>query len=331
MSYRWHTIVFILLSVALGLVFLYLTPLKTIPLKTIDYSPSHFQFYSNISKKPVFSDITAYAGLVVSHMQGGEKITNLTETLGAGACVLDFDNDGWLDIFFITGSGQTRYYGRREWWQQGHSNVLYKNNGNGQFVDVTKRAGLENTVWGMGCASADFDNDGDADLFVTSYGSNIFYENRNGRFVDISPLAGIKGEAWSTSVVVADYNKDGLLDIYVVNYLDFKNGAKTYEKTSGFQRMLPVSFDARVYDGQANQLYLNKGKLKFEDVTSNAGVANVGGRGLAAQWVDLNRDSYPDLIVSNDAGLPNAVFLNKYGETFINASLEYPLNSAEAT
>lgn len=265
------------------------------------------------------------------HRQGGEKINGLDEVIGAGACALDFDADGWTDLFVVGGSGQSRYYGRSEWWQIPHGNVLYRNLG-GRFVDVTLDAGIQSSGWGMGCVAADLDNDGDQDLFLTQMGRNTLLRNNgDGSFSDATAESGIDGDLWSTSATVADYDGDGLLDIYVVNYLRYHKSYRTYETLSEFRSDLAPQFDSQLYDSAPNQLLRNLGHLRFRDVTRSVGLEDASGRGLAAIWSDLNDDGRPDLLVANDAGTPNVVFINQGKGVFDSQAQALGLNVAEGT
>ena len=127
---------------------------------------------------PVFEDKTLDYGIRFTHQQGDETLAALDDTLGPGACVLDYDRDGFVDLFLVNGTGQTRYYGKPYWWQGGNGNALLRNINGERFEDVTKAAGLTGQFHGMGCVSADFDNDGDADLLLTNLGSNVLYKNK---------------------------------------------------------------------------------------------------------------------------------------------------------
>ena len=260
---------------------------------------------------PVFRDATLSSGLHFIHWQGGQKLEGLDETTGSGACVLDYDNDGWMDLFLVNGSGQSHFYRRTQWWQKPVSSALYRNESDGTFQEVTEGAGLRQTRWGMGCVTGDLDNDGDSDLFLTTLGQNVLYRNNgDGTFTEVTTASGIQGEGWSTSAVLADYDQDGLLDIYVVNYLSYPKGAHTFERDSGFQASARPSFDPTLFNSLPNQLYHNRGGLVFEEVAQSAGVEDASGRGLAALWLDVNQDGYPDLVVSNDKGFPNSLFIN---------------------
>lgn len=268
---------------------------------------------------PSFEDRTLQSGLLVSHRQRSKHITALNESLGGGACVLDFDNDGWMDLFVIGGSGSTRFYGKHQWWHHKTGNRLYRNLGDGQFEDVTESAGLTEIDWGMGCAAADLDNDGDTDLYLTNYGPNRLYENQgNSTFKDVTTYAGVTGldNAWSTTAAIADFDGDGLLDIYVTNYLRYKKGMYTLEGEAGFDTVFPRDLHAELFDSQPNILLRNRGKLRFDDVTEQYGVANTEGRSLSAHWLDINGDHRSDLYVTNDTGLPDKVYLNSGDKGF---------------
>jgi len=320
-----------MLSLILLVFFIFITPSSELHI-TIDNIYPETVPEINAIPKPIFSDQTLLAGLRHSHKQGGEKLTGLNETIGPGTCAFDYNNDGWIDLFIVAGSGQTRYYGREEWWQQPRGNLLYLNNQDGTFTNVSVKSGLNHSMWGMGCVAADFDNDGYDDLLVTNHGENIIYKNnRDGTFNKITDKSGIAGSNWSTSAIVADFDLDGLLDIYIVNYIKYQKGNLTYETASGFQPLLQPNFNPALYDSVANKLYRNAGDMTFNDVTKKMEVSDDSGRGLAAQWAYINDDQYPDLIVSNDKGLPNKVFINNKGQNFIDKSEFYSGRSTART
>ena len=279
--------------------------------------------------RPTFTDETLRAGLTGTHVQRGDELMGLDESLGPGACALDYDGDGWMDLLTIAGSGQTRYHGEREWWHSSPGLALYRNQRDGTFVEVTAASGLTRIDWGMGCTAADLDNDGDQDLVLANRGTNRLYRNDgNGHFEDVTPTAGLVGDEWSSSVAIADYDGDGLPDLYVVNYLQFVKGDKTYEAASGFKQDKGIAFTSGLYDGTRNRLYRNLGGLVFKDVTATAGVANAGGRSLDAAWLDINDDHRPDLLVSNAAGLPNALYINNGHGGFSDQAAHYGLQMA---
>jgi len=315
----------------LFLLFLFLTPTAPVEFLIPTFSP--FSTSSNEksqSQFPILQDRTLNVGLTNVHLQGDEKLTGLDETLGAGVCAFDYDNDSWVDLFMVGGSGQTRFYGKQHWWQNEKGNRLFRNTGNGKFEDVTEKAGLSLVVWGMGCAAADLDNDGDAELVVTSKSENYLYENLgNGKFKNISQHAGFQSKQWSTSISLADYDNDGLLDIYITNYLRYVKGAKTFESHSGFELGKQASFNASLYDGVDNQLWHNQGNLTFSNVASKAGVINESGRSLSSIWFHLDENTWPDLYVLNDAGFPNQLYKNNGNGTFTEVGADYNLNLNE--
>ncbi len=252
---------------------------------------------------PDFVDRTADFGISVAHRQGDERLTALDETLGSGACALDYDNDGWMDLFIVNGTGDTRYYGRRHWWQEARGHRLLRNVNGRELADVTAQAGISAVSHGQGCVAADFDNDGHSDLFITNIGANLLLRNLgDGRFADATADSGLQGEGWHTAAAVADVDGDGRLDLYVGGFIDFEKGSRTYEPGSQFRQDIAPFFNSALYPALPNHLYRNKGGLQFEDVTAAAGVAASDGRTLAALWADVNEDRRPDLIVLNAAG-----------------------------
>lgn len=281
-------------------------------------------------KNVIFIDRTLEKGLNFFHQQGDERLAGIDESLGPGVCSADFNNDGWVDLYLVNGSGHTRYYGRQYWWQTSQSNMLFLNDGGQGFRDATPASGLDKKIWGMGCLAGDFDNDGDVDLLVTGKDDNLFYRNNgDGTFADVSQDSGIAGDFWSTSASAIDFNGDGLLDIYIGNFIDFEKGKKTFEASSQFAGEKRYSFDASLYQAQPNQLYLNLGGLKFKDITAEAGVIDSDGRTLDVSWQDINRDGLPDLLVTNDRGTgSNTSFLNKDGEHFEPGGQALGLRSA---
>lgn len=279
-----------------------------------------------------FSDATLDAGLNFTHQQGDEALAGVDESLGPGACAFDFDQDGWTDLFLVNGTGQTRFYGKPHWWQAAQGNALFRNAGGLRFEDVTAAAGLAAPLWGMGCLTADFDNDGDPDLLITGKGENRLYANRGGKFTDATPQSGLRSGLWSTAAAAADFNGDGLLDLYVGNFVEFAKGARTFEADSQFSPERAALFDAALYPPQPNQLYLNLGGLRFHDVTQEAGVADAEGRTLDAAWLDLNQDRRPDLLVSNERGTgSNLAYINLDGRHFEPANAALRLRSSQGT
>lgn len=265
-----------------------------------------------------WSDRTLEKGLHFVHQQGDEHLAGLDESLGAGACAADFDNDHWVDLFLVNGSGQTRHYGKPYWWQQGQGNALFHNDHGIGFSNVTSGSGLDKTIWGMGCVASDFDNDGDMDLLVTGLGSNLLYRNEGqGHFVDVTQGSGLYQDGWSTSAAVADINGDGLLDIYIANFIDFRKGSKTFEANSQFYGFKPVTFDAGLYPATASKFYLNQGGLKFREVGEAFGISDKSGRTLDVSWQDFNEDGRADLWLANAGGSGSELlYLNEEGQGF---------------
>jgi enediyne biosynthesis protein E4 len=265
-----------------------------------------------------FTDITAEAGVHFRHINGAVGDYHLPETIGAGGAFLDYDNDGDLDLYLVN-SG--------DWLNTPSENpttsILYRNNGDATFTDVTRSAGVGNAGnYGQGVVCGDFDNDGDVDIYVTNFGVNWLYRNNgDGTFADVTEKAGVGDPAWSSSATFFDYDRDGYLDLYVVNYLRYSldipyrpcgaEGVRTYCHPS-------------VFEGAPDRLYRNNGDGTFADVTDAAGVKDIGGlfhgKGLGVVAADLNNDTYPDLYVAND-DTPNYLFYNNGDGTFSEIAL----------
>jgi len=279
---------------------------------------------TKIASPVAFKDTSINWNITATHTQSSKHLTALTETLGSGVCSFDFNQDGWMDLFFVGGSGHSRHYGRKTWWSETNGNRLLLNTQGKSFEDITEKAGLNQRIWGMACATADFNNDGLHDLLVTGIESNTLYQNKgDGTFEDVTTKSGIDNKRWSTGASLGDFNQDGLLDIYISNYIRYKKGARTFERTSGFRTTGSVAFDPTLYDPEPNQLFINKGNFVFEEITKQTGVANSLGRSLGAHWVDLNNDSWLDLIVINDHNSPNQVFINQQGREFSRGEEHY--------
>lgn len=275
-------------------------------------------------------DVTLDLGITATHEQSTEKLSSMRESLGGGICAFDVNRDGWIDLFLVGGSGQTRHYGKKSWWDdRGGNRLLLNRNGEG-FDDITARAGLQESLWGMGCAAGDLDNDGFVDLAVFGVGVGRAYRNNgDSTFQDVTANSAIQGDRWSTGVSLLDYNGDGLLDIYVSNYVLYREGARTFERASGFRPTVEPGFDPTLYDPEANRLYVNLGGFRFKDVAEELGVANAFGRSLGSRTFDINGDRWPDLLVINDQGTPSQMFINQEGRGFLRrpggySSLEIP-------
>jgi len=280
--------------------------------------------YGAAETLPIFTDVTKETGINVKHSYGDFDLTNIVEGTGAGAMFFDYDGDGWLDIYFVNGCWLKNVNDNRGRSLRGKlSNCLYRNNGNGTFTDVTQEAGVGDKGYGVGCSAADFDRDGDLDLYVLNYGPNVFYRNNgDGTFTDISQASGLANPNWSLSAPWLDYDNDGDLDVYVANYLEYDSGKfRSYYPAAGYPG--PLS-----YSGQPDALYRNNGDGTFTDVTRKAGLFNPNGRAMSATVADLNNDGYLDFYITNDA-MENYYFRNTGKGTFESEGLTMGLAFGE--
>ena len=258
----------------------------------------------------VFTDVAAQARLRFTHVRGATPAHQLPETMGSGLAWLDYDNDGWMDLYVVQsgpfppdGSPHAR-------------DRLFHNNGDGTFTDVTEKAGLKDAAYGMGAVAADYDNDGYVDLFVTNFGDNILYHNNgDGTFTDVTEKAGVAGSGWSTSAAFADFDGDGTLDLFVVRYLDY-SVEKNYFCGKGHREYCHPS----LYPAIGNLLYRNKGDGTFADVTASSGIGAALGKGLGVVVADFDDDGRPDIYVANDTTM-NFLFHNLGGMKFEDVSL----------
>jgi hypothetical protein len=267
---------------------------------------------------PVYTDITKEAGVMFRHSYGDHHMDNIVEGTGAGVCLFDYDNDGLLDIYFVTGTwtkGVSDNEGRD--LRGKLSNRLYKNLGGNRFADVTDKAGVGGKgIFSSGCSAADYDNDGYVDLYVLNYGQNILYHNNgNGSFTDLTEKTGLGDRHWSLSAVWFDYNNDGWLDVYVCNYLHYDDGKfRDFYPAAGYPG--PLS-----YNGEPDILYRNNGDGTFTDVTKEAGLWQPNGRGMSASAADFNNDGRLEIWVANDA-METHFFENTGKGTFVENALE---------
>ncbi len=272
------------------------------------------------------SNVAAAAGLKHRTIYGGEqKNKYLLETTGCGVAWIDFDNDGWQDIFFVNGT-------RLEGWPKGVGREeppisrLYRNNGNGTFTDVTRAAGVGRTGWGQGVCAGDFDNDGDEDLFVTYYGKNLLWRNNgNGTFTEVGEKAGVAGlrTRWGSGCAFIDYDRDGRLDLVVANYIDLDlKTAPTPESGPCLYKGLMVACGPPGLQGAKNILYHNEGGGLFTDVSAKAGIpATSGTYGLGVLTSDFDNDGWTDIYVANDSA-PATLYHNKRDGTFTDIAAE---------
>src|SRR5262245_12025767 len=246
-----------------------------------------------IHNQPIsFADITQSVKIAFKHENGASAEKLMVETFGSGVAWLDYDNDGFLDLFFANGANLSA-------GKPSPGNALLRNTGNGTFVDVTRSAGLRGDGgFSAGVAVGDYDNDGFLDLYVTGYGANALYRNNgNGTFTDVTAKAGVKGGGWSSSAGFFDYDRAGDLDLYVVRYLDYDVKENVY---CGYQKPgYRMYCDPRGFDGVPDLLYRNNGDGTFTDVSKKAGVANPAGKGLGVAFGDFDNDGWLDLFVTN--------------------------------
>ncbi|HEY3442654.1 MAG TPA: CRTAC1 family protein [Paludibaculum sp.] len=273
---------------------------------------------------PVFTDITKASGITFRHSYGDHHLDNIVEGTGGGACFFDYNNDGFQDIYFVTGVWTKSVNDNEGRELRGKlSGKLYKNNGNGTFTDVTDKAGVASKTFGSGCSAADYDNDGSVDLYLLNYGKNTLYHNNgDGTFTDVSEKSGLADPRWSVSAVWLDYNNDGFLDVYVCDYLLYDDGKfRDFYPAQGYPG--PLS-----YSGEPDALYRNNGDGTFTDVTKEAGVWQPNGRGMSVTAADFNNDGFMDIFVANDA-MENHYFENTGKGTFVEKGLEVDLAYGE--
>ena len=266
----------------------------------------------------VFQNIAEQAGLSHWHHTAGTSAKRfILEAKGPGVCLLDYDNDGWLDIYLVNGSTYDALAGKAT---APHA-ALFHNNHDGTFTEVTEAAGVANDRWGYGCAVADYDNDGWPDLYVTNYGKNrLYHNNHNGTFTDVGEKAGVAIGTWSTGATFGDYDGDGRLDLFVAGYLKFDIDNPPDAKGCQF-RGVQVMCGPRGLKGELDHLFHNNGDGTFTDVSVKAGVSDpIGYYGLGALFVNLNNDGKVDLVVANDS-TPNYLYINRGDGTFDDQSM----------
>jgi hypothetical protein len=283
---------------------------------------SLFLLYATENKPVSYLDITNSSGIHFQDHNSATPEKYLIETMTGGVAIFDYDNDGWADIFIVNGA--RIHPGQRddeapeksapEFW-----NRLYHNNHNGTFTDVTERAGVKGTGYGMGVATGDYDNDGFEDLLVTNYGSVILYHNNGkGTFTDVTAKSGLRTTGWMSSAGFFDYNNDGKLDLFICRYLDWnfsKNkfcgsrveGGRSYCHPDNFK---PVS----------DYLFHNNGDGTFTDVSESSHIAGTPGKGLGVAFADFNNDGRLDITVANDS-FQQFLFMNKGDGTFTETAM----------
>ena len=268
-----------------------------------------------------FKNTAHDAGLTAITIYGGTETNKyLLETTGCGVAVLDFDGDGWLDVFVVNGSVLGGF-------PRGEAPTahLYRNRRDGTFEDVTAAAGLTQSGWGQAACAADYDNDGHDDLFVTYWGQNRLFRNRgDGKFDDVTAKAGLKTAKarWGSGCAFLDYDRDGRLDLFAANYIDFDLDAAPLP-ASGLCRYkgLPVACGPPGLRGGKNALYRNAGDGTFQDVSDRSGITRASGTyGLGVSTLDFNDDGWVDVYVANDSN-PSAMYVNNADGTFTDVAV----------
>ena len=259
-------------------------------------------------------DVTARAGIQFRHNSGayGEKF--LPETLGSGCAFLDYDRDGWQDILLVNGMDWPGHKRRRT------ALSLYRNNRNGTFSDVTRKAGLDIEMYGMGVAVGDYNNDGFPDIFITCVGQNRLFRNTGkGTFVDVTRSSGLGSrEGFSTSAMWFDFDRDGLLDLFVCNYVKWSQDFDVFCNLDGKNKSYCTP---EAFRGETCRLFHNRGDGTFEDVTATSGILDTSSKSLGVAMFDYDRDGWPDLLVANDTQ-PNKLYRNLHNGTFKEVGVE---------
>jgi hypothetical protein len=261
-----------------------------------------------------FTDVTDAAGIHFKHTNGRSGRLYFAETAGSGCAFLDYNNDGKLDLFLVNGTRLPGFQGKGPFYS-----ALYRNDGKGQFTDVTQQAGLAVECYGMGVAVADYDGDGFEDLYLTALGPNhLFHNNGDGTFTDVTKKAGVGDPRFSTSAAWFDYDRDGNLDLFVCNYCEWSPDT---------DQLCPDSFGRKrncgptYYKGVPSVLYHNNGDGTFTDVTKKAGLYETVGKALGIAVWDYNGDGWPDFAVARDKE-PNSLYRNNRDGTFTDVAVE---------
>ena len=274
------------------------------------------------------TDVTQQAGLAFHHNSGAFGAKYLPETLGPGCAFLDYDGDGWLDILLVNG---TDWPGHRK--QPSNLSLypstmtLYRNNRNGTFTDVTRRAGLAVEMYGMGVTVGDYNNDGFPDIFITAVGQNRLFRNTGkGTFTDVTQQAGLGGRAaCSTSALWFDYDRDGLLDLFVCNYVQWSPEHDVFCSVDGKNKSYCTP---EAFHGSTCWLFRNRGNGTFEDVTAKSGIFDTTSKSLGVAMLDFDRDGWPDLFVANDTQ-PNKLYRNMRNGTFEDVAVRFGVAFSE--
>lgn len=267
--------------------------------------PSLFSAAEAAASRAAFEEISASAsGIAWKHVSGRSPMAHLPETVGAGCAFVDYDNDGWMDIYLVN-SGPCDFYEPFPPLR----NALYHNNRDGTFTDVTQKAGVPGNAYGMGVAAGDYDGDGLPDLYVTQYPHSILYHNNgDGTFTDVTAKAGVAAAGWATSAVWFDYDSDGRLDLFVCRFVDYSKAKLKFcgDLITGERHYCIPS----IYDAMPCWLFHNNGDGTFTDVSKESGIMQSRAKAWGVVAADLNNDGRMDLYVTNDT-VPNFLFANR--------------------
>ncbi|HYY94282.1 MAG TPA: CRTAC1 family protein [Pyrinomonadaceae bacterium] len=259
-----------------------------------------------------FVDVTAEAGIHFRHYNGASGKKYLPETMGSGVAFLDYDNDGWDDIFLVNSMSWPGEKGVRSF------PALYHNNHDGTFTDVTRASGLAVEVYGIGVTVGDYDNDGFVDIYITCLGPNHLFRNvGGGKFQDVTRRAGVGDRGFSTSAAWFDYDRDGRLDLFVANYVEWSPETDVFCTLDGTNKTYCTP---QKYRGQSSKLFHNRGDGTFEDVTQKAGLYDPSSKSLGVALLDYNDDGFLDLFVANDTE-PNKLYKNNGNGTFTDVAV----------
>ncbi len=260
-----------------------------------------------------YVDVTRRAGIRFIHNTGAFGKRYLPETMGSGCAFIDYNNDGHPDILLVQGKDFTGHF-RRHTTQK-----LYRNNGDGTFTDVTRRAGLDIEMYGMGAAVGDYDNDGFDDIYLTGLGeSRLLHNEHDGTFKDVTRLAGVNNAGFGASAAWFDYDRDGLLDLFVCNYVKWSLETDIYCSLDGRNKSYCTP---EAYPGDTCRLFHNLGNGRFEDVTGKAGIYDPTSKSLGVAIIDYDNDGWPDIVVSNDTQ-PTKLYRNNHNGTFTEVGVE---------
>ena len=276
--------------------------------------PKHIQKESTSGLTFGFSEVSAAAGIRFQHNSGAYGGKLLPETLGSGCAFLDYDRDGWQDILLINGMDWPGHQKQRSTLK------LYRNNRNGTFSDVTKAAGLDIELYGMGVAVGDYNNDGFPDIYISCVGqSRLFRNTGKGTFVDVTKTSGLVGrQGFSTSALWFDYDRDGLLDLFVCNYVRWSPEHDVFCSLDGTHKSYCTP---EAYRGDTCWLFHNRGDGTFEDVTASSGIFDSSSKSLGVAMFDYDQDGWPDLLVANDTQ-PNKLYKNLRNGKFKDVGVE---------